>query len=277
LPDSEFLDKYYNKDYMSYKTSSVAEQRLATRIQEIECNYFGCNTGSMLDIGASNGGLVKAALDRGWDAWGIEPYGIALKDTPSYVRDRIYEGYLNKTFSKWRKYDLITMWDVIEHVPNPREIIRISSELLKPNGVFIICTPNFASIGRLLAKASWGPILEPSHLSFWTPAMFRQAFPGFDLRIISMYSSGNPVGFNVGQQTGVSRPDLLQADTKKSTGLTVSGTSTSTSISPAKFTRRQLGRLKSLLFAAPHTHALARTTIRLLALGDNVTAASRKQ
>lgn len=109
--------------------------------------------GRLLDIGTAAGAFVAAARARGWDAEGCEPnawlarwgssrYGITIR--PGSVFDQPYaEG----------TFDVITLWDVIEHTLNPREMVEHCRRLLKPGGLLVVNYPDIGSwIARLLGR-----------------------------------------------------------------------------------------------------------------------------
>ena len=110
-------------------------------------------TGRLLDIGTAAGAFVAAARERGWDAEGCEPnrwlaewgrkhYGITIR--PGGIFDQDYQ---EGTF------DVITLWDVIEHTPNPQAVLKRCRDLLKPGGILVVNYPDIGSwIARILGR-----------------------------------------------------------------------------------------------------------------------------
>jgi 2-polyprenyl-3-methyl-5-hydroxy-6-metoxy-1,4-benzoquinol methylase len=106
--------------------------------------------GTLLDIGTAAGGFLAAAVKRGWNAEGCEPnrwlaawgskhYGVRIR--PGGVFEQPYEP---------ESFDVVTLWDVIEHTTNPRETIEHCRSLLKPGGVLVV---NYPDIGSWIARA----------------------------------------------------------------------------------------------------------------------------
>jgi SAM-dependent methyltransferase len=126
--------------------------------------------GRCLDIGASAGFFVKTASDHGWDAEGIE----LSKDTSALARERygadVKAARLEDTNFEPGSFDVVTLWDVIEHVPDPLDTMRRVSELVKPGGVVGLITPNLDGlfsrrsyrVGRRLNH--WPAVEPPLHL-----------------------------------------------------------------------------------------------------------------
>lgn len=124
------------------------ERTFASALSEIE--RVAGSKGKLLDIGTAAGAFVAAARAQGWDAEGCEPnkwlaewgarhYGIRIRQGSVY--DQGYEDH---------SFDVVTLWDVIEHTPNPRQMLDRCRELLKPGGVLVV---NFPDIGSWVAQA----------------------------------------------------------------------------------------------------------------------------
>ena len=123
------------------------ERTFAGALDEIERIAGG--KGKLLDIGTAAGAFVAAARSGGWDAEGCEPnkwlaewgarhYGITIRQGSVYAQQ-----YQRQSF------DVVTLWDVIEHTPNPRQMLDRCRELLKPGGVLVV---NFPDIGSWIAR-----------------------------------------------------------------------------------------------------------------------------
>ncbi|HEX4086555.1 MAG TPA: class I SAM-dependent methyltransferase [Chthoniobacteraceae bacterium] len=98
-------------------------------------------SGRLLDVGAGDGYF----LDRAKEA-GFETYGTELSETGAeYARQRGHQlllGQIKDVDFKGLKFDVITLWHVLEHLPNPGEALSIISNLLRPGGIFGLAVPN---------------------------------------------------------------------------------------------------------------------------------------
>jgi SAM-dependent methyltransferase len=146
------LTSYSEGEDETYVSQLAARERtFNASLEEIERLAGG--RGRLLDIGTAAGAFVAAAVKRGWDAEGCEPnrwlgewgarhYGIRIRQGSVFEQD-----YTPGTF------DVVTLWDVIEHTPNPRAVLDRCRELLKPGGLLIVNYPDIGSwIARVLGR-----------------------------------------------------------------------------------------------------------------------------
>jgi 2-polyprenyl-3-methyl-5-hydroxy-6-metoxy-1,4-benzoquinol methylase len=128
-----------------------------------------CSTGRLLDIGCSNGAFIEAATACGWEACGIE----LRKSSASFARERgldVFMQPLNELHFQDNSFDAITMWQVLEHLPDPPECMNECCRILKPGGIFAFSTPNVQSIGWRVLKSDW-PAIDPGcHHHLFKPA-----------------------------------------------------------------------------------------------------------
>lgn len=100
-------------------------------------------SGKILDIGAGLGFFVKFAQEKGWKSYGVE----ISKGGYKYAKEKLHLenffcGKLEEMGFENESFDIITMWDVIEHLLEPRSILKKNAELLKKDGVLFLHTPN---------------------------------------------------------------------------------------------------------------------------------------
>jgi SAM-dependent methyltransferase len=108
-------------------------------------------SGRLLDIGSGFGHVVAWALENGWDAWGVEPdpWGRSRSVAPDRVVATADE--LTGTF------DVVTMWDVLEHVGAPLEFLGNQLHLVRPGGRIVVCSPDFTAMKLRWAFARYRP------------------------------------------------------------------------------------------------------------------------
>jgi SAM-dependent methyltransferase len=122
--------------------------------------------GKLLDVGAATGFFVGCARNRGWDAEGIEVSSAAvevaeLKKLP--VTLATLESVDGETL-----YQVITLFDVLEHVTDPRRALVAIYRLLKPGGVIAISLPDIGSVYARLLGRFWHALVPPEHLFYFT-------------------------------------------------------------------------------------------------------------
>ncbi|NJX14016.1 methyltransferase domain-containing protein [Tamlana crocina] len=171
-PSPEKLPEYYeSEDYISHTDSKrnlfekayhlVRSFSLKSKLNLI--NWFSENEKTLLDFGCGTGDFLQTAQKNNWNVFGIEPNeqarGIANKKTNDAVFDI---GQLIKF--KEHSFDVITLWHVLEHLPNLEEDISVFKKLLKPKGVLIIAVPNYKSYDAKHYKNFWAAYDVPRHL-----------------------------------------------------------------------------------------------------------------
>ena len=144
--------------------------------------YTGPGDGrSLLDVGAYIGVFVEVARAGGWDSYGIEPSSWAV--TQAVERGLpVFQGTQDSPELHGRQFDVVTMWDVIEHVADPAAELRKSYDLLKPGGWIAVHTMNIESMTARLLGRRW-PWLMDMHLYYFSQktlaAMLQKA--GYEL------------------------------------------------------------------------------------------------
>jgi len=121
----------------------------------------------VLDVGCGQGQFVRRANELGWSARGIDLSQPAVEIAQSLGIPALHSDFFSDAWDGER-FDLITMFEFIEHVPAPGSFIRRAYQLLNPSGLLFVTTPNWACIDRRLAGAHWEPI-HREHLSYFEP------------------------------------------------------------------------------------------------------------
>lgn len=122
----------------------------------------------VLDVGCAGGAFPKAASDAGFAVIGVEPSKwLSEQGRINYGLD-IRTGLLGGQDLPAASFDLITLWDVIEHLTNPTEVIADIHRLLKPEGLLVVNYPDYGSWARRLLGSKW-PFFLNVHLIYFTP------------------------------------------------------------------------------------------------------------
>lgn len=169
-PELKNLGKYYeSEDYISHTDNrrSLFEKAyhfvkgIALKNKLNLINSQQAAKGRILDIGAGTGDFLTVAKNDGWQTVGIEPSdrakGIAIGKGISFVE--------NTTELENHSFDVITMWHVLEHVPDLDFQIKELKRLLKPEGTLIVAVPNFKSFDAKHYGTYWAAFDVPIH--FW--------------------------------------------------------------------------------------------------------------
>ncbi|MCW2117987.1 class I SAM-dependent methyltransferase [Flavobacterium sp. 7A] len=169
-PSLEVLGKYYeSEDYISHTDNkrSLFEKAyhlvkgIALKNKLNLINELQPSKGSILDIGAGTGDFLSVTKENGWKAIGVEPSDRAKNIAVSKGIE-----FVNATSElQDHSFDVITMWHVLEHVPDLDFQVKELKRLLKPSGSLIIAVPNFKSFDAKHYKEFWAAYDVPIH--FW--------------------------------------------------------------------------------------------------------------
>lgn len=187
-PNENDLGKYYeSEDYISHTDNkrSLFEKayhvvkNIALKNKLNLINSQNPQKGKILDIGAGTGDFLLTAKENGWETVGVEPSerakSIAIKKGISFV-DKISDLENNS-------FDVITMWHVLEHVPNLELQIQELKRLLKPTGTLIVAVPNFKSFDANHYKTFWAAYDVPIHFWHFSKKAIQSLFEKVDMRL----------------------------------------------------------------------------------------------
>jgi SAM-dependent methyltransferase len=122
----------------------------------------------MLDVGCASGACLVAARQLGFDVVGVEPsVWMAAFGRRTFGLD-IRDGILEPGMFPPASFDVVTLWDVLEHIPRPHETLLLIRSLLKPGGLLVVNYPDIASIVARLLGRRW-PFWLSVHLLYYTP------------------------------------------------------------------------------------------------------------
>ncbi len=190
-PSLDKLPEYYKtEDYISHTDSkrnllekvyhSVREISLKQKLKLIDS--FQTTHKNLLDYGCGTGDFLKTAHQNGWHVSGIEPNEDARLIANKKTNQAVLDLSQIKTF-KPQSFDVITLWHVLEHIPNLQEQILVLKSLLKPNGVLIIAVPNYNSYDAKHYKQFWAAYDVPRHLWHFNQTSISNLFKPVRLKI----------------------------------------------------------------------------------------------
>ncbi len=166
IPTQEVLSGYYS--VYSYNTepflSPVTISSYNKLLDEFEKKR---KTNKILDIGCGAGFFLEQCRKRNWEVYGTE-YSDSAVQLCRQKKIEAMKGELNSMDFNGKLFDVITSFEVIEHINNPVEETKKILSLLRKGGLFYCTTPNFNSIERLYLKDKYNIIGYPEHLSYYT-------------------------------------------------------------------------------------------------------------
>lgn len=161
----------------------LQELLYARRAKMVEAAVGGIQ-GRVLDVGCGRGLLLKAFRNRGWEVQGTELSDQAARYARNVANIPVETGTLEEIGFPDEQFDAITLWHVLEHVPDPRVLLAEVNRILKPGGVLMVGVPDFGGYEARLFRDKWFHLDVPRHVTHLTKPMLKQALTntGFEDR-----------------------------------------------------------------------------------------------
>jgi len=194
-----FVQKFYNREYYNGEPSRAAYTSYRDDKPFIEKNHQKIlnhiarykKNGKLLDVGCAMGYLVKLALGRGYDAYGFDPSSYAVGEGKRLKLDgRLTTGTIQGVSYAPGTFDIVTMLDVIEHVPDPADDIGIAAKLLKASGFLVIATGDTDSFFAGVLRRRWTFYSPPQHLFFFNRKTLGSILLSRGFRVIETFRIG---------------------------------------------------------------------------------------
>ncbi len=176
-PTAEELDALYGEAYFTGTTPGAPgydryleeidnhRRTFAERLRYLPTPVPGSR---LLDVGASIGVFVEQARRLGWEAEGIEPSAWAATHAREVLGQPVQTGLIGGEPTLPGPYAVVTMWEVIEHLPDPAAVLAELRNRLAPGGFLALSTPDArAPVARLLGRRWPGWKKVPEHLFFF--------------------------------------------------------------------------------------------------------------
>jgi len=191
-PEEQELSNYYISD--SYISHANKGQTLIDRVYLIARNYtlkwklnilkrYSTNATILLDYGCGTGHFLSACFKEGYKVSGVEPSKLARENS-----DREVNSFIHQTVSNvpQTEFDIITMWHVLEHIPEPYKILNDLKNKLKNNGTLFIAVPNPNSMDALKYQEVWAGYDVPRHLWHFSQSNIYTLSKSLSMKIIEV-------------------------------------------------------------------------------------------
>ncbi|EAR02795.1 class I SAM-dependent methyltransferase [Maribacter sp. HTCC2170] len=188
-PQPKYLDKYYDSD--KYISHTDANDTLVDRIYQVVKKYsiwrkfkivkkYGTDCRTILDVGAGTGDFLFTAKKCEWEVSGVEPNHDA--------RMRAKEKGVNLCTSledlKKNNFSTITLWHVLEHLPNLNHQIKQLVSLLGKEGTMVVAVPNYKSYDAKYYKEYWAAYDVPRHLHHFSKTAIEKLFSNHGMKVV---------------------------------------------------------------------------------------------
>jgi SAM-dependent methyltransferase len=197
-PAAELLERHYAESGADYQ-QRLAEDDPAFRADYRHARGFLAEKfpqgGSILDVGCSRGFFLHS-LGNGWQLHGVELSRSAAEYAAQQHGIQVHAGSLFTASFADGFFDAVTVFDVMEHLPEPAKLLAEVRRILKPAGWLVIGTGNCDSLAARLAGSQWAYFAIPDHLSFFGKNSLRRTlaaagFSRLEFRNLHHGSSGN--------------------------------------------------------------------------------------
>ena len=191
-PSEDKLSEYYEtEDYISHTDSkrnlfekvyhSIRQISLKRKLKLI--NSFKSEHKTLLDFGCGTGDFLNTAQNNNWIVSGIEPNEEARNIANQKTDNTVFNTSQLTGFKKY-SFDVITLWHVLEHIPNLEQQITLLKSLLKKNGVLIIAVPNHKSYDANHYKQFWAAFDVPRHLWHFNQESISKLFSSINMKVV---------------------------------------------------------------------------------------------
>lgn len=189
-PKDDELGQYYLSDeYISHTNKSKTLFDKVYQISRVYAlkwklsvlNKYTTSTKTLLDVGCGTGSFIKYCSNNHWDVIGVEPSANAKEHIPADLRMKV-KSDLHHVEQK--EFDAITLWHVLEHIPNLNDALNLIESKLKSTGTLFIAVPNPESWDAKKYATNWAAYDVPRHLWHFTQETMHKLMTKHHLQVV---------------------------------------------------------------------------------------------
>ncbi len=190
-PSKKELEKLYGN--YTFETGFLMEHLIRTdakRTLKI-IKKLGYKNSALLDIGCGAGFLLDEARKNGFDTIGVDTGKVAI----DYAKKELKLNVMRKDFHEFttkKKFQIITLIQVIEHITNPYPMLNKTKSLLDTNGIVCIATPNIDSWLYRVLKKRFNYLIPPEHVIYYSPKTLKLLLEKVGFTVIKTITYGYP-------------------------------------------------------------------------------------
>lgn len=191
------LEPYYAEEY--WGGIEPADVNWIRRDQRHRTGFLGRfrGEGCVLDVGCGLGFFLRALDSKRWDRYGIEPMPVPYREAARALgAERIFNAELIAARLPAGKFDVITFWDSLEHLPAPCAILREAARLLRPGGLLLIGLPNFGGYQARHFGEDWFGLSLPHHFFHYTRESLTRLLEHCGFRVRVMEDRSGPENYH---------------------------------------------------------------------------------
>ena len=164
--------------------------------------------GTLLDVGCNIGAFLTEARAAGFQTAGVEMNRECAEYAQSQLGLDVFNGRLDQAGFADGAFDVVTLYDVLEHVPEPTRLLQEIRRILKPTGLLVVQSPNIDSVMANWTKTEWQWLCLPDHLFHFTPATLATLIgqSGFEVQAVRTWEPADVFWDNILQLDLRKRP-----------------------------------------------------------------------
>lgn len=195
-PAPDYSEDYYRDGvYADYLADRDAIQRNAPRVlEELERTVEGRR---LLDVGCATGFFLESARVRRWDVRGLEASEYASDYARRELGLQVETASIVSPPEGLPQFDVVTLWDTIEHLDRPDLALCNIRKLLHPNGVLVFSTGDYASLLRRLTGKRWRLFADPTHNFFFDERTLRLMLKRAGFEVLRVTRRGKRVSLSL--------------------------------------------------------------------------------
>lgn len=185
IPSQQELTDHYAKYPRHTSISPLTIKRYEELLEQFEPYR---RTNKMLDVGCGDGHFLATAKKKGWQVFGTEYTSDACE--PARAKGITMHEGLIQSFSSESDFDVVTSFEVLEHITDANEHVAAIHKLMRKGGLFYFTTPNFNSFSRRWLGGKWKIIEYPEHLTYFTPKTAENLLVKAGMKKLNIISTG---------------------------------------------------------------------------------------
>lgn len=197
----EAIHDFYSREYFESHSSEtmgydnyvsdreLVQKTFQRRLAELEKKWTK-GRGRVLDVGCATGFFLSIARQRGWQPSGVEISEYCCEYALREFGLKLKHGFFKEASGLEPGFELITMWDYLEHSFTPDEDIQRAYELLQPGGILAVATPDVGSFPARIFKQNWMGFKEHEHLYYFTKKNLTQLLKKKGFQVLSASYTG---------------------------------------------------------------------------------------
>jgi len=201
-PDEREIPRFYGEDYYGEGSQKFRSCLEAPRLffawnRMRRVLKFFSRPGKVLDVGCGQGTFLQLIKGKGWEVAGTELTQESASRA-SRLGIPVSIGEIDENRFPPHSFDLITLWQVLEHLAEPRKTLKSLLGLLRKGGIVAISTPNIDSLQAEVGKDRWFHLDPPRHLYLFSPRTLERIMASLGFRLLKLHHFSleqNPYGW----------------------------------------------------------------------------------